>query len=101
MHFSVKRLSLAVSILALLGAALAEPAEASPSDSLTPFELNQARETMSAVGIESATQDSLIAKLVARQPLDSTLGAAPVQTYTEELNTAFRTVMVFEDGSRR
>ena len=58
------------------------------------------RITMTSIGIDAPTQDSLIAKLQAHQPLDSMTGAQPIRSYTEDLATSTRTVKVFQDGSR-
>ncbi len=90
----------ALPILALLSVGLAAPAQAASPQSPTPSELDRVRATMTSVGIDSSTQDSLIGKLEAHQPLDSMTGATPVRTYTEELATSTRTIKVFADGSR-
>lgn len=90
----------ALPILALLSVGLAAPAQAVSPQSPTASELDRVRATMTSVGIDSSTQDSLIAKLQAHQPLDSMIGATPVRTYAEDLATSTRTVKVFADGSR-
>lgn len=95
----ISKAALCVSALALLGAGISVvPAQA--SSSLTTAEVAQFRANMADAGIESVTQDVLVAKLQAQQPLDSMLGVEPVRTFTEERSTTTRTVNVYADGSR-
>ncbi|ODA90715.1 hypothetical protein ATY41_08675 [Leifsonia xyli subsp. xyli] len=100
MKFTSKLMFTAVPILVLFSIAAAGPAQAVSSESPSPTDLNQIRTTMASVGIDSNTQDSLIAKLQAHQPLDSMTGAQQIRTFTEDLVSSMRTYKVFQDGSR-
>lgn len=56
--------------------------------------------TMSEGGIDSATQDALLAKLADGIALDASSGARPVSEETEDTGVALRTTNIFADGSR-
>lgn len=58
------------------------------------------RSHMTEGGIDGPTQDALIVKLASGGLPDSSTGADPIRTWTEERAGVSRTVEVFGDGSR-
>lgn len=93
----INKILLGASTVALL---CSSSVGAQATEGLDASALGQFRANMAQAGIDAATQESLVAKLQAHQPLDSMLDVAPVASFTEEHATAVRTVNVFSDGSR-
>lgn len=89
---------LALAAACLVGLSLPSAASAATLDSSTVAQLHA---KMTDIGIDSATQDSLLDKLSAGKPLDSNSGAQPVRRSTVSLPGGNRTVEEFADGSKR
>lgn len=72
-----------------------------PTHALTPQLASEIRENMTKDGITGSLQDSLVMKLDQGEQLDSSTGADPVETRTENSATTTTVVRAFEDGSTR
>lgn len=96
--------ALVTALAAALGAAFivapaANATAPTPSIELSQEDLDYYYSVAERFGVPEDLQESLLAKIEAGIPLDSSTGVAPISTVTEEVDGFTRTVETFADGS--
>jgi len=99
-----KRATFAAAVLTAVGSVLAVAPVANATTSPSVIELSDADlayfySVADRFGVPEDLQESLLAKVKAGVPLDSSTGVAPVSTVMQEVDGFTRTVETFADGS--